>query len=1066
MTTFQASHWPSKHRSAAIPQVHSAVIDGLTKWDSKGDNQGEKFGFNAEDSILGLPTDRRRRTKPDLLFPSQRPFSSIRAAIKRTKTNSPSENTKDHRRPQITIISAEPLVNNNWFSGASLLFPPPLSDGSAGLQPPPSYEQVINEKTRKEQVKKPTPAPRQHTRTTTFTQTEVLRENTACPVPQSSPPLLPAVKSSKGKTPQKPPRPLLPKSGNRKCASETARKVATSSTAFRVTGNRRHSKSDIKAPKKKDLLPTYPQSVIVHWDTPADSYPVSKVTVSAENTSSYPSQEHSPQPVPLPRTKSRKQPNTEQTDFQTLIQISESSDCVQSDQQEISSNEYLKELLEVFTAKKECEESNKTAFQSNQSLNGEDEPSDMNNYNSQNKIQARIQAFESQASAGEEHIYETIQPQPLPRNNTKKPPIVSKPPIGLKPSFSNSRDDNSQNESTTNTTTAPIPAPRSPVSKKPGVESIRNELEALHSQGPNQSRPRPVLSRASCIYQEDTATPVQPVKEPLQPNLNINNHNSAGIATQNEYVDRVTDHVPNKPQSNVDSKRESIVKRPTTIRVPSKNGSISDSFQDGPPPLPVRKPVGSLNTMVSNRQSLFEQGSLNAAPQPRLPPRKPSMNKPHPPRPPLAKQGPGRPPQQRSTSRDSAPVLQKQKSHKEGLALPPRPNPGHSLYNKYTLHLPHGIASCDYNGNDSQELSFQKNEVLLLLGELDQNCVQCQTGEAQGRVQKSHMKVITPLPSSQTLGTGSTASAENGYGLTVQAVHDFIPEGPGELSLKAGDVVTMVEQVDSQWYKGTCGGSAGFFPVNYVKILSNSPKPLPERKPRPLPEPVSGPRCVARFDFEGKHSDELSFSEGDVILLKEYLQQDWARGQVGDFTGIFPLNYVEVIEDLPSNPTPSREPTKKIPLPGMVQVTPKVHQDVTKPPQGAQSDLERAVALYDYTGNKEGDLSFQQGDSILITQYIDADWGHGRLNNREGMFPLAFVETKSGQHSSNTEQNEAAGGESAKSLYNFTSDNNEELSLQVGDILTNIETIDEEWFMGDLGGKRGLFPRSYVQVLG
>uniref|UniRef100_A0A8C5DAC9 SH3 domain containing 19 n=1 Tax=Gouania willdenowi TaxID=441366 RepID=A0A8C5DAC9_GOUWI len=752
-----------------------------------------------------------------------------------------------------------------------------------------------------------------------------------------------------GKTPQKPPRPLLPKSGNRKCASETARKVATSSTAFRVTGNRRHSKSDIKAPKKKDLLPTYPQSVIVHWDTPADSYPVSKVTVSAENTSSYPSQEHSPQPVPLPRTKSRKQPNTEQTDFQTLIQISESSDCVQSDQQEISSNEYLKELLEVFTAKKECEESNKTAFQSNQSLNGEDEPSDMNNYNSQNKIQARIQAFESQASAGEEHIYETIQPQPLPRNNTKKPPIVSKPPIGLKPSFSNSRDDNSQNESTTNTTTAPIPAPRSPVSKKPGVESIRNELEALHSQGPNQSRPRPVLSRASCIYQEDTATPVQPVKEPLQPNLNINNHNSAGIATQNEYVDRVG------------------------VSLKMKRLSVSDSFQDGPPPLPVRKPVGSLNTMVSNRQSLFEQVTFV----------KPSMNKPHPPRPPLAKQGPGRPPQQRSTSRDSAPVLQKQKSHKEGLALPPRPNPGHSLYNKYTLHLPHGIASCDYNGNDSQELSFQKNEVLLLLGELDQNCVQCQTGEAQGRVQKSHMKVITPLPSSQTLGTGSTAS------WYIKQVGAFLyTEGPGELSLKAGDVVTMVEQVDSQWYKGTCGGSAGFFPVNYVKILSNSPKPLPERKPRPLPEPVSGPRCVARFDFEGKHSDELSFSEGDVILLKEYLQQDWARGQVGDFTGIFPLNYVEVIEDLPSNPTPSREPTKKIPLPGM--------DGPSNSQSGAQSDLERAVALYDYTGNKEGDLSFQQGDSILITQYIDADWGHGRLNNREGMFPLAFVETKSG----------------------------------------------------------------------
>ncbi len=44
-------------------------------------------------------------------------------------------------------------------------------------------------------------------------------------------------------------------------------------------------------------------------------------------------------------------------------------------------------------------------------------------------------------------------------------------------------------------------------------------------------------------------------------------------------------------------------------------------------------------------------------------------------------------------------------------------------------------------------------------------------------------------------------------------------EGPSELDLRAGDVVTMVEKVDSEWYRGTCKGSAGFFPINYVKVL-------------------------------------------------------------------------------------------------------------------------------------------------------------------------------------------------------------------------------------------------------
>lgn len=47
-------------------------------------------------------------------------------------------------------------------------------------------------------------------------------------------------------------------------------------------------------------------------------------------------------------------------------------------------------------------------------------------------------------------------------------------------------------------------------------------------------------------------------------------------------------------------------------------------------------------------------------------------------------------------------------------------------------------------------------------------------------------------------------------------------EGPGELSLRAGDVVTMVEQVDTEWYRGTCRGTTGFFPIAYVKILVRS----------------------------------------------------------------------------------------------------------------------------------------------------------------------------------------------------------------------------------------------------
>ncbi|XP_044045998.1 SH3 domain-containing protein 19 isoform X2 [Siniperca chuatsi] len=1032
-------------------------------------------------------TDHPERTKPDHLHSSQGPLSSIRAAIKRTRTNAQSHHPRERRRPEITIVSAEPLASNNWFSGTSEIFPPPPQSGwSAGIQavtqPPPSYEQVIEEKTQEEHIVKPTAAPRRTTCTTTSaTQTDPVREDPSQTAPQS------AGKRPAGKKPQKPPRPSLPKSVERKQAAETVaptdEKVGTNTTVSTNTEDQSDSKSDVKQPNQADSTHTCTRSVTVHWDIPTKHLSAT----AAETIPSSSDSELGQRPVPLPRTKSRKQATTEEVKVQTLVKLSENCDSAQSDPEDVSSNKYLKELLEVFSADNECEEDGDTVNQSDEALQGEDADK-MNTNHSQSNIQARIRAFESSAKEG--NVVEPAKPEPRPRKPTDRPPVAAKPFVPLKPQFNHSIDDGNQNVSSTNIPQNPTLAPRPQPLKKP-VGSVKEELETLLNQTaiPNRSRPS-VLTRANSIYEEASPVlptpPVRPFKEPLKPNLNINNHNSTSMFGENEYGGSPSNHIPVKPQHNVDSNggsfnRQSLTRRPTTIRIPSRTGSLSDNFQDSPPPLPPQKPIGYLNTPVNHKQNLTPilnfQESFQFGPEPSLPPRRLTTSKTLPPRPPPAKTGPGRPPppslqasgRSHSESWEASPKPQAQKPHRKGPVLPPRPSPGHRLYNNYTLQLPHAIAAFDYNGNNTGELSFQKNEVLLLLEEIDHNTFECQVGDTRGRVHMSRMKIITPLASVSNMsppqGAGPAGSGGDGYGFNVQAIHDFIPEGPGELGLRAGDVVTMVEQVDSEWYRGSCSGSTGFFPINYVKVLSNSPKPLPERKAKPPPATVSGPRCVARFDFEGEHSDELSFSEGDVIQLQEFIGQDWARGQIGVFTGVFPLNFVEVIEDLPPPPSQQHQSTR-ISLPGMA-TSPSTHPQVAKPAQTPQSSVEWAVALYDFAGKSDNDLSFQQGDCILITQHIDAEWSCGQLNGREGMFPRAFVESSTGQQSSDNQQNvAAAGGGRARALFDFTSDCEEELSLKVGDIITSLESVDEEWFLGDLRGKRALVPKNYVQVLG
>ncbi|XP_047199951.1 SH3 domain-containing protein 19 isoform X1 [Hippoglossus stenolepis] len=1017
----------------------------------------------------GQTSDRPERTKPEHLHCSQGPLSSIRAAIKRTRTTSQSDQARDRRRPEITIVSAEPLISSNWFpAGSSVVFPPPSpqsgwsADVQTVSQPPPSYDQVIQEKTQEEHVVRPTAAPRWTI--TSATQTDPEREDAAAPVPQTSAVPQSAEKRSAVKKPKKPPRPSLLKPADRGLLSET---VGTNTTSTN-TEDHSGSKSDVQQPNRAD--PPHTRSVTVHWDIPAETSPSS--------SNSEPRQ----CPVPLPRRKSRKPVISEEVEVQSLVQLSEDSDAVPSDSEDLSSNTYLQELLEAFGSENQCEEN-----QSDEASAGEDAVGEMNANKSQRNIRARIQAFESQTEEG--NVAEPVKPEPRPRKAVGKPAVAAKPSVALKPQFNHSADDVYQNFLSVQSAQIQEPDPRPQPPKKPVGLSIKEELETLHKKGavPGRSRP-PLLTRADSIDEGEIspippAPPVKPFKEPLKPNLNFNNHNSASMFTENEYVNTLSNHVPVEPQRSVDSNgvsfpRQSITRRPTTIRVPIKTASFSDTLQDSAPPLPVQRPVGSMSSSVIHKQistpALPSQDSFQFGPEPSLPPRRASTIKNLPPRPPPAKPGPGRPPppnlqaagRSQSVPWDVSPKPQAKKPRGKRPVLPPRPKPGHRLYNKYTLELPHGIAAHDYNGSNTGELSLQKNEVLLLLAEIDHNTFECQVGDIRGRVPKSRMMVITPLTAdvSPPQGSATSAAGGDGDGLKMQVIHDFTPEGPGELGLRKGDVVTMVEPVDSDWYRGTCRGSTGFFPVNYVQVLSDSPKTLPERKPKPPPATASGPRCVARFDFEGEHSDELTFLEGDVIQLKEYVGDDWARGQNGVVTGIFPLNFVEVVEDLP--PPPSRQQTmpRGIPLPGMV-ASPAANTEFAKPAQASQSSVDWVVALYDYSGRSEEDLSFQQGDCILLTKHINAEWSCGRLSGREGMFPRAFVESSTaGPQSSNSQQNGAGGR--ARALFNFTSECDEELSLQMGDVITNLETIDEEWFLGDLRGKRAMVPKNYVQVLG
>lgn len=257
------------------------------------------------------------------------------------------------------------------------------------------------------------------------------------------------------------------------------------------------------------------------------------------------------------------------------------------------------------------------------------------------------------------------------------------------------------------------------------------------------------------------------------------------------------------------------------------------------------------------------------------------------------------------------------------------------------------VALYDYAATDPEELSIKKDEGLSVLDRTGTWWKVRNEQGASGLVPSNYVKESAPAqaaaqkPSRTNLADKEEPSHmyhqpdlmvhSNGPSLNIRAVakYNYAGTREDELSLEKGDDVIVMEKEADGWWRGRCGTRIGWFPFNYVEVLSESSSPAAvAAKPQ-----EKGFICgvIALYSFNSGNPEELAFQKGDLMDITDQPQDDpdwWEARKADGTTGLVPRNYVEIVHDAEpvfggsrSQPPPSR-PSFPNPGPSSTQSRP------------------------------------------------------------------------------------------------------------------------------------------------
>ncbi|XP_053438781.1 sorbin and SH3 domain-containing protein 1 isoform X21 [Nycticebus coucang] len=127
-------------------------------------------------------------------------------------------------------------------------------------------------------------------------------------------------------------------------------------------------------------------------------------------------------------------------------------------------------------------------------------------------------------------------------------------------------------------------------------------------------------------------------------------------------------------------------------------------------------------------------------------------------------------------------------------------------------------AKFDFKAQTLKELPLQKGDIVYIYKQIDQNWYE---GEHHGRVgifPRTYIELLPPAEKAQPKKLAPVQVLECGEAI---AKFNFNGDTQVEMSFRKGERITLLRQVDENWYEGRIPGTSrqGIFPITYVDVI-------------------------------------------------------------------------------------------------------------------------------------------------------------------------------------------------------------------------------------------------------